>query len=191
MSKQAFWINFILRLERRFASQWLSTGVKTELIFLLKETVQIGGKSEISRRRQLEVRLPDVVYFCSRELCKSAEKVRSLANVNWESVYPMSWPFSYFCSRELCKSAKQSVISTSTRVLLDPSTRLNNNGHFLIFARGNCKSAKQKWSLSPTSTRSLSTRRQLEVRLPDVMAILLFLLKESANQLTKGDLPCI
>ena len=49
----------------------------------------------------------------------------------------------------------------------------------------------KKWDLSPTSTGSPSTRRQLEVRLPDVMAIFLFLLEEFSNQLNKGDLKYI
>ena len=67
---------------RRHLEDRLPDVVANLFLFLLEETVQIGGKSEISRQRQLEVRLPDVVYFCSRKLCKSAEKVRSLANIN-------------------------------------------------------------------------------------------------------------
>ena len=164
--KWAVYPTSLCKWRNRSVLSTMSTGSPStrHSVFLLKETVQIGGT-----------------------------EVSSLADVIWKAVYLTSWAF-FFFARGNCKSAKEkwSLSPTSTRSLFTRrqlEVRLPDvMAIFFIFARGICKSGKQKWSLSPTSTRSLSTWRQLEVRLPDVMAIFLFLLVESANRPNKSDL---
>ena len=55
-------------------------------------------RSEISRRRQLEVQLPDVVVFLfllEETVQIGGKEVRSLADANWKSVYPTSNQFGF------------------------------------------------------------------------------------------------
>ena len=112
------------------------------LFFIFALCANRRKRSEISRRRQLEVCLPDVVVFLF--LLEETVQIGG-------------------------KEVNLSPTSTGS-----PSTR---RSVFLL-----------EETVQISGKSEISRQRQLEVRLPDVMAIFLFLLEESANRPNKSDL---